>query len=57
MIPASYLFRDYYKRHWLDADPVGDSIARRPRHRYLDGLTRRIVEAVRQLPAGLRRPA
>ena len=22
MIPASYLFRDYYKRQWLDADPV-----------------------------------
>ena len=57
MIPASYLFRDYYKRHWLDADPVRGPIARKPPHRYLDGLTPRIVEAMRQRAADLRRPA
>ena len=25
MIPASYLFKDYYQRHWLDAAPGGQT--------------------------------
>jgi hypothetical protein len=57
MIPASYLFKGYYQRHWLDAEPDGDLTANDPQHRFLDGLTRRIADAMRPRPAGLRRHA
>lgn len=43
MIPASYLFKDAYRRHWEEADPVPAADHRR---RFLDGLMTPIAGAI-----------
>jgi hypothetical protein len=44
MIPASYLFKDVYKRSWEDAAEVPTVIEHR--NRFLDGLTMPLAGAV-----------
>ena len=57
MIPASYLFKDYYERHWLDAEPEGRPNVPEPFRRFRDGLTRRVTDARPVRRTGLRRLA
>jgi hypothetical protein len=61
MIPSSYLFKGYYQRHWLDAEPESGPTATESVRRFHDGLMRRVSVAARQVrPTGrptLRRPA
>jgi hypothetical protein len=60
MIPTSYLFKGYYQRHWLDAEPESGPTATEPR-RFRDGPMRRVADAARQVRPtgrpGLRHPA
>jgi hypothetical protein len=53
MIPASYLFKGYYQRHWLDAEPESGPTPTKPVRRFRDGLMRRVTDAARQVrPSG-----
>ena len=53
MIPASYLFKGYYQRRWLDAEPESGPIATEPVRRFRDGLMRRVTDAARRVrPSG-----
>lgn len=43
MIPASYLFKDIYSKHWEEPDPP---VVMHHRHRFFDGLTTPLAGAI-----------
>ena len=51
MIPASYLFKNYYQRHWLDAGSDATPTTERKR-RFTDGPTRPIAGLTAARPTG-----